>query len=169
MFQVRLDEGFRWFLRIYPGNSREYSLSIEAQRGVVSTYFNLTDDQISEVCGSDTDTNFFDAKRLGNLINLLKFFRTCPSRSPILRGCPQGTPLHSLGDRASNPEHPRNPDSDISSLRLRAFALESPHPKISQARLTYNANHPARLQHAHRRRCRVPSRRIEQLLRRRPR
>ena len=71
MFQVRLDEGFRWFLRIYPGNSREDSLSIEAQRGVAPTYFNLTDDQISQVCGSDTDTNFFDAKRLGNLISLL--------------------------------------------------------------------------------------------------
>ena len=71
MFQVRLDEGLRWFLRIYPGNSREDSFSIEAQRGVISTYFNLTDDQISQVCGSDTDTNFFDAKRLGNLISLL--------------------------------------------------------------------------------------------------
>ena len=72
MFQVRLDEGFRWFLRIYPGNSREDSLSIGAQRGVISTYFNLTDDQISEVCGSDADKSFFDAARLDSLINLLK-------------------------------------------------------------------------------------------------
>ncbi len=72
MFQVRLDEGLRWFLRIYPGNSREDSLSIEIQRGVIRSYFSLNDDHISEVFGSESDTYSFDAGRLDHLIKLLK-------------------------------------------------------------------------------------------------
>ena len=73
MFQVRLDEGFGWFLRMYPGeSSSEKGLSIEIRRSYMCGYFELSDDQISEVCGSDADKGFFDAARLDSLINLLK-------------------------------------------------------------------------------------------------
>ena len=71
-FRVRLDEGLRWFLSMYPGeSSSDEGLSIEIQRDRITQHFSLTDDQISEVCG-DTDKNTFDADRLDNLINLLK-------------------------------------------------------------------------------------------------
>ena len=71
-FRVRLDGSIGWFLRMFPGeSSSEKGLSIEIQRDYVSRYFNLSQDQIREVCGSE-DTNFFDSERLDRLINLLK-------------------------------------------------------------------------------------------------
>ena len=82
LFRVRIDGTPRWFLRIYPGNSsKEQGLSVAIHRDHLRKYFdNIADDQLSEVYGSDSGEEFYDAERLEGLMELLK--RSVPQSVP---------------------------------------------------------------------------------------
>ena len=74
LFRVRIDGTLRWFLTLYPrDSSQEHGLSIRVQRNRIVQYFNnISDEDISAVCGSEESTNFFNSDRLDSLIEFLK-------------------------------------------------------------------------------------------------
>ena len=73
LFRVRIDGTLRWILTLYPSNSSQAEgLTIRVHRNRISQYFNVSDEEISKVCGSDDGTNSFDSERLDSLIELLK-------------------------------------------------------------------------------------------------
>ena len=74
LFRVRLDGSIGWFLQMYPGDSSaEHGLSIRIHRARLSQYFSsISEQEISEVCGSESGPNFYDDARLERLIELLK-------------------------------------------------------------------------------------------------
>jgi len=73
LFRVRIDGTLRWILTLNPSNSSQAEgLSIRVHRNRVSQYFNVSNEEISTVCGSDEWTISFDSERLDSLIELLK-------------------------------------------------------------------------------------------------
>ena len=77
LFRVRIDGPMKWFIKMYPGSSsHEHGLAISLHLDHISRYFNLSPEQLSEVCTEAVNglwsTYFFDADRLDRLIALLR-------------------------------------------------------------------------------------------------
>ena len=72
-FQARVDGRLRTFLWMIPGDSSpDDGLAIRVQHDYISSYFDISKDQVVKVWESEQDTRSFTADHLDSLINLLK-------------------------------------------------------------------------------------------------